>query len=354
MACPRWGRRLRLRIAVLHALFILVHGGRLGTLLVQQDSALAGRQAEARPSASRRSRSMRRFLTSMAAALLTASGGKGANNAHETDLLQSDPSEIFLFLDQNYDGHVDWSEYLAALDEAMLRVGSSCTGIAEQWCSSLFEGADIDGDGVLGASESEFLGFLLREAMSLRSPGKVLGDVQRDAPEGPAGDYLGDILIVQMKHLYDILDMNGDGTVDRNEYVSTVRKAAHEQGWEADFEASIKDFTARMFDKADLNHDDLLSMKEARYITFLAHAATQNGLFAKTSFINDMFDMYDFDQDGYVNIDEVMSVSGEQDEGSRDIMYLHMIAADSDKDGRLCRREAYTLADRMVQRGPQN
>mmetsp|Transcript_52422 Transcript_52422/g.147102 ORF Transcript_52422/g.147102 Transcript_52422/m.147102 type:complete len:350 (+) Transcript_52422:32-1081(+) len=343
------------RVAALAALACLcaVQGKRY---LVQPHTG-AGQVGRRGASASRGRR-----VLSTAAAFLASVGISGAqDDAGATTGISA--------FDRDGNGKVELGELLAMVRErATPDIEEEQVAGALAFYERLVPAADMDGDGGLDEREMEYFGFLSRYAMS---------------PEGAAtreSDEFGQEFAAAALAEHD---SNGDGTLDAGEYLAAMVATAGDWGSPSFAEdPDIKRWLKTNFEKADVDGDGVLNVKEGHFVSLLSDADFAAGVFGDKMLASMMFDALDKDGDRRIDEREVATAlemihaehelraagSGEEEPGKADgegadapgaeassgqptlisAIADHFAEADADGDGNLDVAEATVLARRIL------
>jgi len=300
--------------------------------------------AQARPATAPRLWRRCRF-----AALMAAAG------AEEVLPVRNDVDALaFRAADSNADGRIGEAEYFAYIRAGMLHHGLSGEEQERRLAihRRLFDRMDIDGDGTLTMSESEYGGYFVH---LLDEPALL-----EDLAEGDEADDFGDAeLLAEFKRA----DRNGDWVVDRDEFSETLRYSLAELGvGQRIIDDFVQDGLVRAaFGKADATGDGVLNEREFQFVAWLTFE-TAAGTVAGA-----MFNELDEDLDGSIDAGEVrravgsrpVQETGSVDEGEAaaaaqggprlvDFVGAAFSAADGDGDGRLGREEAALLAESII------
>mmetsp|Transcript_16529 Transcript_16529/g.47957 ORF Transcript_16529/g.47957 Transcript_16529/m.47957 type:complete len:349 (-) Transcript_16529:64-1110(-) len=254
-----------------------------------------------------RSSTMRRLLSS--AGLLALARSSSADGAGDQALL----SEI---LEVKPGEYVSKEDFLASVGV----VGDAPSSDPEAegirvWWEGLFDKADVDNDNQLAAAEVRYLSFLANEAWTSMS---------KATSEEIAGDHIDWLksLIEQdvgESSMLERFDANGDGYIDKAEFMSAASDLIGEGGVKAD--EGLQDFFETAFAEADVSGDGLLDANEAGYLQYMireaifpsdfdAAFATEDDEMRDVLF-DSIYEVLDRNDDGKVTEEEFHSAVGD-------------------------------------------
>jgi len=285
---------------------------------------------------SRKGRSAARRL-SRAATLLLAASSASAARAQEGE---EQSTTLLETLDADGDGKVCRAEFMTLLpaeDEATTSDGNATPKLQEIY-DRMYDRADIDGDGALCPRELEFAEFLAetaRDSLSWFLPKE-------------SSDMLGEL---NAQEMFDDVDANNDGQVDRDEYLTALRLAAPRE------DPELQPWADEIWARADIDGDGLWSPSELHYASYLVeNSLLFEPLLEKRVLAEFVDDMMELATDGQkVSLadieagieklkEEAWSLRKENNMFGMEIMQKHFSEADSDSSGGLERQEIWDLA----------
>ncbi|CAH1400175.1 unnamed protein product [Nezara viridula] len=134
-----------------------------------------------------------------------------------------------------------------------------------------------------------------------------------------------------MKDVFRYFDRDQNRHLDQKELKELFKYQVGSQIHEQNFQT--------VFKKMDLNSDGVISFPE-----FVSHQSSRNKELPTTKVIHENFALFDRNEDGFLNLDEVRHLllyMGEE-AGRVDLRQL-FVAVDSDKDGRITKKEFHKM-----------
>mmetsp|Transcript_96593 Transcript_96593/g.273078 ORF Transcript_96593/g.273078 Transcript_96593/m.273078 type:complete len:224 (-) Transcript_96593:124-795(-) len=161
------------------------------------------------------------------------------------------PKIAFDMLDRNGDNEVSKDEWLASLEVVGKGVNwdDDTMVMMQLWAGKFFDGMDSNGNGLL--TFTEFKANLARKLDPYQGLANLdhFKATMKQSFRNP-------------KNAFDMLDLNGDGTVQKEEWLQALGKVGRNAGWDEATMALMDDFGAAFFDQMDTNLNGELSFKE--------------------------------------------------------------------------------------------
>lgn len=161
------------------------------------------------------------------------------------------PRIAFDMLDRNGDSEVSKDEWMATLATVGQSAGWSkdTMEMMTLWSTQFFDSLDVNGNGLLTFTEfKDSLAKKLDPCQGLANLAhfKV---IMKKSFENP-------------KDAFDMLDINGDGNVTKEEWLQALSIVGKEHKWSSDTMMLMDDFGEAFFDQMDTNLNGELTFKE--------------------------------------------------------------------------------------------
>jgi len=258
---------------------------------------------------------------------------------------------LMRMLDKNGDGDINESEFMKPV---LRSVGGhdwngDVLGAAAviEWWEKLFAKADLNKDGTLNAAEAGFMGSLAKEAV-LATADPEKRDLERDEVGAPS-----------TLDLFDEVDLDGDGLIEKVEYAKAMEKSVRSWGWGA-VDAEIRRWQKAVFTQADQSGDGFLNPDEFHFSTIIVRKDLSSGMWSHKRFVSAIFQGLDKDKNKVISkgeLDEAIRKEKTSEvpldsAGTRSsvfsILRENFDSADKNKDGVLDESEILALSKDII------